>query len=106
MAEWVNVAKAEEFAPGERRSIEIDGVHIAVFNLQGDYYAIEDVCTHDGGILTGGRIEGDQIICPRHGARFCIKTGEALSAPAFAPTATLPVRIDRGFVQVKDDRWD
>lgn len=106
MAEWVSVARESEFKPGDTRIVDVDGVQIAVFNLDGQYYAIEDVCTHDGGILTGGEIEGDQIICPRHGARFCIKTGAALTAPAYEPTATFPVRIEDGEVQVKDDRWD
>ena len=56
------------------------------------YYAIADVCTHDAGQLTGGTVEGDMIVCPRHGARFCIRTGAALSAPAYEPTDTFPVR--------------
>ena len=47
-----------------------------------DFYAIEDVCTHDGGILTGGPVEGDEVVCPRHGARFCVRTGEALGVAA------------------------
>lgn len=106
MAEWVTVAKADELPPGESRVVDVDGTRIAVFNLNGEYFAIEDVCTHDGGLLTGGVLEGDQIICPRHGARFCIKTGAALTAPAYEPTATFPVRIEAGQVQVRDDRWD
>lgn len=106
MAEWVAVASESELKPGEVRTVDVDGALIAVFNLGGQYYAIEDVCTHDGGVLTGGKIEGDEIICPRHGARFCIKTGAALTPPAYEPTATFPVRIENGEVQVKDDRWD
>ena len=106
MNEWITVALAEEVAPGERRVKEMDVVHIAVFNLDGQYYAIEDVCTHDGRQLTGGTVEGDQIVCPRHGARFCICTGAALSAPAYEPTNTFPVRIENGEVQVRDNRWD
>jgi 3-phenylpropionate/trans-cinnamate dioxygenase ferredoxin subunit len=77
-----------------------------VFNLGGSYYAIENVCTHDGGILTGGDIDGDVIACPRHGARFCIRTGEVLSPPAYEDVATFPVRVDGGRVQVRDARWD
>jgi 3-phenylpropionate/trans-cinnamate dioxygenase ferredoxin subunit len=106
MAEWVSVAKVKELAPGQWRTVEVDGARIAVFNLDGEYYAIEDVCTHDGGILTGGSVEGDVIICPRHGARFCIRTGAALSAPAYEATAKFPVRIENGVVHVRDDRWD
>ena len=106
MSDWVSVAPAAEFPPGTHRVVDVDGAQVAVFNLDGDYFAIEDVCTHDGGILTGGPVEGDCIVCPRHGARFSIKTGEALSAPAFEPTAKFPVRIVDGEVQVRDDRWD
>ena len=86
--------------------VDIDGVGIAVFKLGDAFYAIEDVCTHDGGKLTGGCVEGDQIVCPRHGAHFSIKTGKALSAPAYEPTATFPVRVEKGIVQVRDERWD
>ncbi|MGH8743592.1 MAG: non-heme iron oxygenase ferredoxin subunit [Burkholderiales bacterium] len=106
MAEWVTVAPTEELPPGAWRVVDVEGTRVAVFNLDGNYFAIEDVCTHDGGLLTGGVIDGDQIMCPRHGARFSIKTGEALSAPAYEPTATFPVRIEAGTVQVKDERWD
>ena len=106
MSEWITVARAEELAPGERRVTEVDDTQIAVFNLDGQYYALEDVCTHDGGQLTGGTVEGDQIVCPRHGARFCIRSGAALSAPAYEPTRTFPVRVENGQVQVRDNRWD
>ena len=106
MSGWVTVAKAGELAPGQWRKADVDGASIAVFNLGGEYYAIEDVCTHDGGQLTGGVVEGDQVVCPRHGARFCIKTGAALTAPAYEPTATFPVRIENGEIQVRDARWD
>lgn len=106
MSDWVSVARADELAPGQWKSVDVDGAQVAVFNLDGRYYAIEDVCTHDGGQLTGGSIEGAEIICPRHGARFCIKTGAALTAPAYEATATFPVRIENGVVEVRDDRWN
>ena len=106
MSDWVTVAHAAELGPGEWRVTDVDGTQIVVFNLDGEFYAIEDVCTHDGGQLTGGHVEGDQIVCPRHGARFCIRTGEALTAPAYEATAKFPVRIADGDVQVRDDRWD
>jgi len=106
MADWVTVAAVGELAPGGCKVADVDGAAIAVFNINGEYFAIEDVCTHDGGELANGQLDGDQIICPRHGARFCVRTGEALSAPAYEPTATFPVRIDNGAIQVRDDRWD
>jgi len=106
MTGWVDAARAEKISVGIPVHVEIDGTHIAVFKLDEAFYAIEDICTHDGGQLTGGCIENDQIVCPRHGARFSIKTGEALTAPAYEPTAIFPVRIKNGMVQVRDDRWD
>lgn len=106
MSEWVTVARADALAPGEWRVVDVDDTQIAIFNLDGRLYAIENVCTHDGGQLTGGAVEGDQIVCPRHGARFCIRTGAALSAPAYEPTDTFPVRVENGEIQVRDDRWD
>lgn len=106
MSDWITVAKAGELAPGEFRTVDVDGAQIVVFYLGGEYYAIEDLCTHDGGQLTGGVVEGDEIVCPRHGARFCIRTGQALSAPAYEPAPKFPVRVENGEIQVRDDRWD
>lgn len=106
MSGWVDVARVEDFPPGSRRVVDVDNAHIAVFNLDGRYYAIEDVCTHDGGELASGALEGDVIVCPRHGARFCIRTGEVLAAPAYEPVATFPVRVAAGTVQVRDNRRD
>lgn len=106
MSDWVDVATVEELPPGSWRVVDVDGALIAVFNIDGEYHAIEDVCTHDGSTLTGGDIEDDVIVCPRHGAKFSIKTGEVLAPPAYEPIDTFPVRIEEGKVQVKDDRWD
>jgi 3-phenylpropionate/trans-cinnamate dioxygenase ferredoxin subunit len=106
MSDWIPVAPAEEIPPGAHRIVDADGTAIAVFNIDGHFHAIEDVCTHDGGSLAGGVVDGDQIVCPRHGARFCVRTGAALTAPAYEPTACLPVRVEQGIVQVRDDRWD
>jgi 3-phenylpropionate/trans-cinnamate dioxygenase ferredoxin subunit len=106
LSDWVTVARADELAPGQWISVDVDGAQVAVFNLDGQYFAIEDVCTHDGGQLSGGSVEGAEIVCPRHGARFCIRTGAALTAPAYEATAKFPVRIENGEVQLRDDRWD
>jgi 3-phenylpropionate/trans-cinnamate dioxygenase ferredoxin subunit len=106
MSDWVDVAPEAELAPGAWRVVDVDGAAVAVFNLDGAYYAIEDVCTHDGGVLTGGAVEGDVIVCPRHGARFSIRTGEVLAPPAYEDVPTFPVRIEGGTVQVRDTRWD
>ena len=106
MSDWVTVAPVDAMPPGAWRVVDVDGAAIAVFNLDGAYFAIADVCTHDAGQLTGGAVEGDEIVCPRHGARFSIRTGEALTAPAYEPTDTFPTRVVNGEVQVRDDRWD
>lgn len=106
MSDWQDVASLDELPPGTHRVVEVDGTQVAVFNLAGEYYAIEDVCTHDGGVLTGGSVEGEEIVCPRHGARFSIKTGAVLAPPAYEPVHTFPVRIADGRIQVRDDRWD
>lgn len=106
MSDWVDVAPVNDLPPGGSRVVDADDVMIAVFNLGGEYYAIEDVCTHDGGELGSGAVEGDEIVCPRHGARFNIKTGEVTAPPAYEAVAIFPVRVQDGMVQVRDDRWD
>lgn len=106
MADWIRVAAVGEIAPGACKVADVDGTTVAVFNIGGEFFAIEDVCTHDGGELASGTLEGDQVVCPRHGARFCVRTGEALSAPAYEPTAKFPLRIENGVIEVMDDRWD
>jgi len=106
MSEWVDVAPVNELVPGNRKVVDVDGAMVAVFNLGGDYFAIEDICTHDGGELASGELDGDVIVCPRHGARFSIRTGEVLAPPAYEPVATFPVRVMDGRIQVRDERWD
>lgn len=97
---WLDVAAAEELAPGAYEIVETDDVILAVFNVGGEFFAIEDICTHDGEELTGGPVDGDQIICPRHGARFCLRTGKALTPPAYEDLPTFPVRVRDGRVEV------
>lgn len=95
MSEFIKVATVAEIPVGGSKLVEVDDVRVALFNLDGEIYAIEDVCTHDGGPLVEGTIvNGCEVICPRHGARFDIRTGDALSFPAFEPTATYAVRVD------------
>lgn len=106
MSDWIDVAPVNEFTPGNCRTVEADGVPIAVFNVNGHYYAIEDQCTHEAERLSGGECEGEIVICPRHGAEFSLITGEALSPPAYEPVAIFPVRVEQGMVQVRDDRFD
>ncbi len=104
--EWIDVAAAGDFAPGTCRTVDADGVTIAVFNVAGKYYAIEDLCTHEAESLSQGEVEDHMVICPRHQARFSLTSGEALSPPAYEPVATFPVRVIGGRVQVRDGRLD
>ncbi len=106
MAGWIDVAPVADFPPGTHRVVDADGTAIVVFALEDGFHALENVCTHDGGELTGGCVQGDRVVCPRHGAQFSIRTGEALSAPAFEPTVVFPVSVEGGVVRVRDDRWD
>lgn len=106
MSDWTDVARTEDLPAGQRKVVEVDGVNVAVFNLDGQYFAIEDVCTHDGGELASGQLEGEAIICPRHGARFSIRSGEVLAPPAYEAVAVMPLRILDGMIQVRDPRWD
>jgi 3-phenylpropionate/trans-cinnamate dioxygenase ferredoxin subunit len=99
---WIRVAPASSIADGDYAQVEVDGVLVAVFNIHGTFYAIEDTCTHDGGELAGGALDGDVVICPRHGARFCLRTGAALTPPAYEPVRTFATRINADFVEVQE----
>jgi len=95
------VAPLSAIEPGEYKIVPLDDeTQAAVFNLNGEFHAIEDLCSHDYSTLTGGSIEGDEIICPRHGARFCIKTGAALTPPAYEDIRVFATRTLNGMVQV------
>jgi 3-phenylpropionate/trans-cinnamate dioxygenase ferredoxin subunit len=100
---WHPVAPAASIAPGDYAQIEIDTRLIAVFNIHGTFYAIDDLCTHDGGELAGGAVDGDVVICPRHGARFCLRTGAALTPPAYEPVQTYETRVNEGIVEIRSD---
>ena len=93
MAEFVKVAKTSDLAPGEKILVEYEDEDVGLFNLDGEIHAISDVCTHDGGPLVEGDLDGEWIICPRHGARFNVKTG-AQTMPAFMPVPLYEVKIE------------
>ena len=98
---WVSVARASDIAVGESRIVRVGDVPLAVFHLDDGWYAIEDVCTHDGGPLAEGRLEGCIIECPRHGATFNVKTGAALTFPGVSPVSTYAVRVVGDDVQLE-----
>jgi 3-phenylpropionate/trans-cinnamate dioxygenase ferredoxin subunit len=101
---WTEVCARDELLPGEFKVVWDGDTAIAVYNVDGDLYAIEDVCTHDGGDLAGGEVHGFEVECPRHGARFDLRSGEATLAPATEPVAAFPVRVEAGRVYTRDDR--
>lgn len=104
MTQWVPVAKVGEIADASSKVISLDDADVAVYNLGGEYFAIEDVCTHDGGDISGGWVDGDRAVCPRHFAEFSIRTGEALKAPAYEAVHSFPVRVREDVIEVCDDR--
>ncbi len=104
MAEFVEVCRVSEIPDPGKEVFEVEDRFIVVFHLDGQFYALDDRCTHDGGPLGHGDIEGFQIICPRHGARFDIKTGQALTMPAVRATSSHEVKVegDRLLVRLRD----
>ena len=98
---WLTVAKASDIPVGRSLIVRLDDVPVAVFHLAGGWYAIEDICTHDGGPVAEGRLEGGIIECPRHGATFDLRTGAALTFPAVSPVPVYAVRVAGGDVQVE-----
>jgi len=88
------VATKGQIEPGQFLSVEVDGEPIAIYNVGGEFYATRDECTHDGGTLSGGTMEGDQVVCPRHGAKFDVTTGEVKALPAFEPVATFELKLE------------
>jgi len=102
MSNYVKVAALAAIPVGGSKLVEVNRVRIALFNLDGEIYAIEDTCTHDGGLLVEGTIvNGCHVQCLRHGARFDIRTGAALSFPAFEPTNTYAVQVKDGEVWIE-----
>ncbi|MFH2204728.1 MAG: non-heme iron oxygenase ferredoxin subunit [Elusimicrobiota bacterium] len=95
------VAKAADIAPGKVKVVAVGELRIALCNVEGTFYAVEDVCTHDDGPLGEGALEGCRIKCPRHGALFDVKTGAAVSMPAIVPVRTFPVKVKAGEIYIK-----
>ena len=97
---WVTVATVDQIQPGDFLQVDTGTIFILLCNVNGEFFAIEDQCTHDGSSMASGCLEGDQIICPRHGARFCLRNGAALTPPAYDAVQTFPVRINANQIEV------
>lgn len=99
--EFIAIASVDDLPNGERLFIEIDNESIVVFNIGGQYFAIADLCSHDNGPLGEGEFDGEfQISCPRHGAKFDVRTGKALTLPAVEDIPAYPVRVVEGEIQI------
>jgi len=106
MTEFVKVASTGDIAPGERLWLEFEEETVVLFNVNGTYYCIADVCTHDGGPLEDGELEEYEVECPRHGARFDVRSGAALCLPAVTPVPTFEVKVDGEDIYIEDpDAW-
>ena len=101
MTEFVKVAKTGEIAPGEARAVEAAGKRIALFNVGGTFYAIDDACTHRGGPLSEGMVLGTEVTCPWHGAIFDVSTGSVLGPPAPRDLAHYAVRVKGEDIEVE-----
>lgn len=99
-ADFLEIAPLSELPTGERLFLEIEGRAIVLFNIAGQVFAIGDVCTHDNGPLGDGEVEEGEVVCPRHGARFDLRTGQANGLPAVVDIPAYPVRVVDGMIQV------
>ncbi|HEX3728087.1 MAG TPA: non-heme iron oxygenase ferredoxin subunit [Pirellulales bacterium] len=101
MSEFTNVAKVSEVPDPGRKIVEIDDSLVVLVHVAGKFYALDDVCTHDGGPLGEGKLDGFTIACPRHGAKFDVRDGRALTMPATRPTVVHEVKVVGDDVLVK-----
>ena len=97
---YYRITSTQEIPDGERLFLEIDGRTIVIYSLNGEYFATGDECSHDGGPIGDGQLEGFEIICPRHGARFDIRSGKVTKFPAVSDIPSYPVRVLDGYVEV------
>lgn len=100
---WIDAGPLSDLANGRAITVAAGSRLIAVVRSEDQIFAIEDICTHDGAELTGGAIEGGEIVCPRHGARFCLRTGEALTPPAYEPVRVFETKIEAGRLWIRAD---
>jgi len=95
-SEWVDLCAAADVSEAQPLSVEVDDFELVIARCGSELYAVENRCTHDGQSLSGAEIEACEIICPRHGARFCLRSGEALTPPAYEPLRTFKIREEHG----------
>lgn len=101
LKKWVEAAKEEEFADNDRKQVFLGGKDILVLKIEGRYHAIHNVCSHAFALMVGGTVEGHEIECPLHGARFDVRTGMNLTPPAVRPLAVFDTKVEGGTVFVR-----
>lgn len=101
MGKFVKVGTVSELSDGQGKAVEVEGHVIALFKIGGGFYAIDNACSHVGGPLAEGTVEGEQVECSWHGAQFNIKTGAALTPPAGGDVASYPVRVSGSDIEVE-----
>lgn len=97
---WHLITNASTLKSGEYKAYQVKQLNFLLINIDDQFYAIENQCSHQAAPLDGGEIEGNEFICPLHGARFCIKTGEATLPPAYEPIAKFDTKVENGKVWV------
>ena len=100
MAEFVKVAMTNELEPGQARLVEVKGKKVALFNVDGQFFALDNTCTHKGGPLAEGKCSGHEVTCPWHGATFDVRTGEVVGPPAQRAVACYGVRVTGTEIEV------
>src|SRR5437899_12760901 len=103
MTSWIRVCAQSELLPGEFKVVWDRDVAIAVFNIDGELYAVDDIFTQDGGERAGGEIHVFEVECPRHGACFDLRSGAAMCPTAYAPSAKLPVKVENCAIYRRHD---
>ena len=101
MSDFIKIATVDEIAPGQAKLVEVNGNEIALFNIGGQFHAIDNNCTHVGGPLCEGEISGSEVTCPWHGATFDVTTGRVLGPPAMEAVTHYNLRIEDGNIEVE-----
>ncbi|MEM7235240.1 MAG: non-heme iron oxygenase ferredoxin subunit [Planctomycetota bacterium] len=101
MSAWIPVLPLDELPAGEARAYEIGGEYLALCRVEDKVYAVEDLCPHDTGPLGDGKLDGFDIVCPRHGARFDVRDGSLQCFPALCGIRSYPARVHEGMIEVE-----
>ena len=99
--DFVKVADTNDIQPSHMKEVQLDGENICIVNVEGKYYAIGNICTHEGGPLADGTIEGYEVECPWHGSKFDVRTGEVKEPPASEPEPVYQVKVDGNDILIK-----